>query len=86
MKLTVTCGALKNVPENSKIIGLASINIGGFLTINSIKIIKGKGGKLFVGMPSTKTNKGQFIDICYFTNEKSREYVENKIIESFLNK
>ena len=56
------------------------------LVIRDVKIIKGNSGRLFVAMPSKKCKNGSFRDIVHPLNQSIRNYVEQKIFETYNSK
>ncbi len=50
--------------------------------IKNIRIVKGRKG-VFLGMPSNKNKKGEYVDIFFPTNQESREYLTHLIVSQF---
>ena len=67
---------------NKKIIGFVSITIDDNFVINGVRIIE-NNNKRFVAMPSRKTTKGTYKDICHPITNDLREYFEKTILEEF---
>lgn len=84
MKITrLSVGLIKN--PSTKVVGMATIELDGVLVMNNIKIIDGKNGA-FLGMPSMKNSKGEYKDVYFFNNDKSREYITEKVIAEYIKK
>ena len=61
---------------------MASITIDNCFVIKGIKIIEGKNG-LFMGMPTYKTAKGDYKDICFTITKEAREQITNAILKEY---
>lgn len=69
------------VLNNSKVKGLASLEIDEMLVLNDIKILDGKNG-LFVAMPS-RPSKDEYKDIFFFKNKDVREKIFARILKDY---
>ena len=79
--------SVKIFPVNDeKLKAYATIVIEDSLVIRDIKIIMGKSGRLFVAMPSKKYKKGLFRDIIHPLNQDIRNYLEQKVFETYNSK
>ena len=61
---------------------MASITIDNCFVIKGIKIIEGKNG-LFMGMPTYKTAKGDYKDICFTITKEAREKITEAIMKEY---
>lgn len=70
--------------------GEVSVGIGGGLFVNGIRVIKGKSGTLFLGMPSYSAGKfdgnGQLIynDVCFPVTKEMRTKLNQVILNRFV--
>lgn len=70
-----------NTTDEGRLKAIVSITIDNCLAINDIKVIEGDD-RLFVAMPSRKEN-GIFRDIIHPIDEKTRNMLEDAILESY---
>lgn len=68
--------------DGKNTLGYAHITLGNTFVVKNLRVVRGKKG-VFVGMPSNKTRKGEFIDIFFPINQQAREYLTRTIIEAF---
>ena len=68
--------------EHSKIIGLASIVIGGCFEVHDLRIVNADRGR-FVAMPSRKSRDGSFMDIAHPLDLETREYIEKSVLDKY---
>ena len=75
--------------EDSQIRGFGLLLIGNTIMIDNIKIMAGKNDKLYVTMPSYKTNqtdetgKPKYQDYCYPVSAEFRERLMNGFLECY---
>ena len=70
------------VLNNSKVKGLASLEIDEIVVLNDIKILDGKNG-LFVAMPSRPTKDGEYKDVFFIKNKDAREKIFARILKDY---
>lgn len=70
-----------NTTDEGRLKAIVSITIDNCLAIHDIKVIEGDD-RLFVAMPSRKDN-GIFRDIVHPIDEKTRNMLEDAILESY---
>lgn len=70
-----------NTTDDGRLKAIVSITIDNCLAIHDIKVIEGDD-RLFVAMPSRKEN-GIFRDIVHPIDEKTRNMIEDAILESY---
>ena len=63
---------------------VASITLDDEIVIHDIKIIEGDKG-LFIAMPSRKATDGEYRDIAHPINSKTREEMQNAILNAYAN-
>lgn len=61
---------------------MASITIDDCFVVKGIKIIEGKNG-LFMGMPTYKTAKGEYKDICFPISKEARQQITDAILKEY---
>lgn len=70
-----------NTTDEGRLKAIVSITIDNCLAIHDIKVIEGDD-RLFVAMPSRKKS-GIFRDIVHPIDEKTRNMLEDAILESY---
>lgn len=70
-----------NTKDEGRLKAIVSITIDNCLAIHDIKVIEGDD-RLFVAMPSRKAD-GVFRDIVHPIDEKTRNMLEDAILESY---
>jgi stage V sporulation protein G len=83
MKITNTDIKL-STGTNEKVKAYVSITLDDCFVIHNIRVIEGNNN-LFIAMPSYKSND-KFIDICHPINKDFRDYLNETIINEYLNK
>ena len=68
--------------DYGKLLGFASVNLGGVFAVNNIRIYGSEKGP-FVAMPSTKGQGGRYHDICCPTTKEMRTALENAVLEAY---
>lgn len=79
MKITSVNVFLK---ENSKMKGIASVQIDDCFVVRDIRIIEGEDG-LFIAMPSKKTASGEYKDIAHPINQECRQMFNDAVLEAY---
>ena len=68
--------------DHGKLLGFASVNLGGVFAVNNIRIYNSDKGP-FVSMPSTKGKDGQYHDICCPTTKEMREALHGAVLGAY---
>ncbi len=68
--------------DGKNTLGYAHVTLGETYVVKNLRIVRGKKG-VFVGMPSNKTKKGDFIDIFFPITQEARVYLTKTVIETF---
>ena len=68
--------------DHGKLLGFASINLGGVFAVNGIRIYDTEKGP-FIAMPSTKGRDDKYHDICCTTTKEMREAVNAAILSAY---
>lgn len=68
--------------DGKNTLGYAHITIGDTFVVKNLRIVKGKKG-VFVGMPSNKTKRGDFIDVFFPITQEARMQLTRTVIDAF---
>ena len=68
--------------DGKNTLGYAHITIGDTYVVKNLRIVKGKKG-VFVGMPSNKSRRGDYIDVFFPITQEARIYLTKTVIEAF---
>lgn len=68
--------------DGKNTIGYAHITLGDSFVVKNIRVVRGKKG-IFVGMPSNKTRRGDFVDVFFPISQEARAYLTRTIMEAF---
>lgn len=70
--------------EGFRVKGYATITIDDCFAVTNIRIIEGEN-RMFCAMPNDKIGEHKFIDVAHPTNQETRKYIEDKILEEYNN-
>ncbi len=82
MIITDTIIRSVNTTDEGKLKAIVSITIDNCLAIHDVKVIEGDD-RLFVAMPSRKDENGIFRDIVHPIDGKTRDMIEESVLESY---
>lgn len=68
--------------DHGKLLGFASVNLGGVFAVNNIRIYDSEKGP-FVTMPGKKGQGGKYHDICCPTTKEMREALHGAILGAY---
>ena len=68
--------------SDSTLKAFANITIDDEFVVKGLKVVDGKNG-LFVSMPSTKGDDGNYYDDAFPITKECRQYVEDCILDEF---
>jgi stage V sporulation protein G len=68
--------------DGKNTLGYAHITLGDTYIVKNIRIVKGKKG-VFVGMPSNKSRRGDYIDVFFPITQEARIYLTKTVMEAF---
>ena len=68
--------------DDTKVKGIATVQIDDCFKIRDIRIIEGENG-LFLAMPSRKNAQGVYHDIAHPLNAETRKMFEDAIFEEY---
>jgi stage V sporulation protein G len=69
--------------KGGKVRAFASVVFDDCFIVNDLRVIEGREGQVFVSMPARKTRNGQMRDIAHPLDSKTRELIEQRVIEEF---
>ena len=68
--------------DHGKLLGFASVNLGGVFAVNNIRIYETEKGP-FVSMPRTKGQDGKYHDICCPTTKEMRQALNAAVLGAY---
>ena len=80
--MQITDVRIRRVEKEGKMKAVVSITIDEEFVVHDIKIIEGEKG-LFIAMPSRKAADGEYRDIAHPINSRTRERIQNIILEKY---
>ena len=80
--MQITDIRIRKVEKEGKMKAVVSITIDDEFVVHDIKVIEGEKG-LFIAMPSSKANDGEYRDIAHPINSATREKIQNMILEKY---
>ncbi len=73
---------ISSIRPDGAIKAYASVNLNQEIAITGIKIMEGSKGT-FVAMPSYKTAKGEYKDICFPITKEAREQLNKAVLNAY---
>ena len=80
--MQITDVRIRKVDKEGKMKAVVSITIDDEFVVHDIKVIDGEKG-LFIAMPSRKASDGEYRDIAHPINSRTRERIQNIILEKY---
>ena len=68
--------------DYGKLLGFASVNLGGVFAVNNIRIYNSSKGP-FAAMPSEKGRDGQYHDLCFPVTKEMRDALQSAILGAY---
>ena len=68
--------------KDSNLKAFASITLEDAVCITGIRIVEGKMG-LFVSMPQSKDNDGEYHDIAFPITKEAREEIQDAVLDAY---
>lgn len=68
--------------DHGKLLGFASVNLGGVFAVNGIRIYETEKGP-YVAMPSTKGQDGKYHDMCCPTTKEMRQALNAAVLGAY---
>jgi stage V sporulation protein G len=69
--------------KGGKVRAFASVVFDDCFIVNDLRVVEGREGQVFVSMPVRKTRNGQMRDIAHPLDSKTRELIEQRVIEEY---
>lgn len=76
---------ITSIVGNDKLKAYASVCFDDAFLIKGIRIIDGANGR-FVAMPSRRTKRGEFVDVCFPITKELREEINDAALEAYRQK
>ena len=70
--------------DGEKLKAYVSVVFDDSFIVRDIKVISGNNG-LFVAMPSKRSKDGTYKDIAHPVNQKMRDFLEQRILQKYMN-
>lgn len=80
--MNITDVRVRKMTKEGKMKAVVSITIDDEFVVHDIKVIDGEKG-LFIAMPSRKASDGEYRDIAHPINSKTRDKIQQIILESY---
>ena len=80
--MEITDIRIRQIAEVGKMKAVVSVTFDNCFVVHDIKIIEGQD-KLFIAMPSRKTNDGEFKDIAHPIHAEMRESLQKAILAKY---
>ena len=68
--------------DHGKLLGFASVNLGGVFAVNNIRIYETENGP-YVAMPSTKGRDDKYHDVCCPTTKEMRQALNAAVLSAY---
>jgi stage V sporulation protein G len=68
----------------SNTLAFASVNIDDKFAVSGIRIVSGENG-LFVAMPQTRDNRGDWRDVCFPVTKELRQQISDTVLSEYAN-
>lgn len=81
--MQITDVRIRKIESEGKMRAVVSITINEEFVVHDIKVIEGEKG-LFIAMPSRKASDGEYRDIAHPINTKTREDLQELILNKYL--
>jgi stage V sporulation protein G len=80
--MEITDIRIREITDGGKMKAVVSVAFDNEFLIHDIKVIESQNG-LFIAMPSRKTPDGEFKDICHPINQRTRDIIQNAVLEKY---
>jgi len=80
--MEITDVRVRKITKESKMKAVVSITLDDVFVVHDIKVIEGDKG-LFIAMPSKKSSDGEYRDIAHPINAKTRETIQQMILDAY---
>ncbi|MBN1296570.1 SpoVG family protein [bacterium] len=69
--------------RGGRIRAVADVELDGVLLIKGIRILEGRSGGLFLGMPAIRIRSGEFRDTIVITDKELAAHLRHRIVEAY---
>ena len=80
--MEITDVRVRKITKEGKMKAVVSITLDDVFVVHDIKVIEGDKG-LFIAMPSKKAADGEYRDIAHPINAKTRETIQQLILDAY---
>ena len=80
--MTITDIRVRKTATEGRMKAIVSVTFDDQLAVHDIKVIEGQD-KLFIAMPSRKTNDGEFKDIAHPIHAEMRESLQKAVLAKY---
>lgn len=80
--MEITDVRVRKITKEGKMKAVVSITLDDVFVVHDIKVIDGDKG-LFIAMPSKKAADGEYRDIAHPINAKTRETIQQMILDAY---
>lgn len=80
--MNITDIRIRQIKDGGRMKAIASVTFDGDFVVHDMKVIEGTDG-LFLAMPSRRIPSGSFRDIAHPINSKTRNELEEAVINEF---
>ena len=80
--MVITDIRVRKITAEGRMKAVVSVTFDDAFVVHDIKVIEGQD-KLFIAMPSRKTNDGEFKDIAHPIHAEMRELLQKAILEKY---
>ena len=80
--MEITDVRVRKITKEGKMKAVVSITLDDVFVVHDIKVIEGDKG-LFIAMPSKKSTDGEYRDIAHPINAKTRETIQQMILDAY---
>jgi len=63
--------------------GFAAVTLDGEFVVHGLKVMSKDDGTLWVGFPSRKDSKGEFLDIFHPVTKEAREKILKAVLDAY---
>lgn len=80
--LNITDVRITRIEGDDKLRAFAALVIDDCFLVGDLRVVEGEEG-YFVAMPSRRKRDGRFVDICFPTDNATREAIEERVLTAF---
>ena len=80
--MNITDIRIRRTYTDTRLRALVSVTVDGDFAVHDIKVIDGPT-RLFIAMPSRRSDDGGFRDVCHPITAQARNDLEQKVLEAY---